>query len=218
MTGQSPDERELRDYIAWHDDYDRPGSELYLRLLVVQDLISRALEELPPGPVRFVSMCAGQGRDILTVARRHRRGGDLKGRLVELEPTNVAAARDQITAHRIPGIEVVETDAGYTDAYVGAAPADLVLACGVFGNISDGDIERTIRAFPTLCSPGAWVIWTRQPTGAEFPLIPGWIEAAGFTMEALVVSERERFSVGAARLTGEALPFRPGERLFTFVR
>ena len=100
----------------------------------------------------------------------------------------------------------------------GASPADLLLVCGVFGNISDGDIEHTIGVLPTLCSPGAWVIWTRHPTGVAFPLIPDWLEAAGFTVETLVVSERERFSVGAARLTGEALPFCSGERLFTFVR
>ena len=65
----------LRDYAAWHDEYDRAGSPLHLRLLVVQDLIAAALDELPPGPIRVISMCAGQGRDLIGVARRHRRGG-----------------------------------------------------------------------------------------------------------------------------------------------
>jgi hypothetical protein len=39
-------------------------------LLVVQDLIATALDAFRPGPVRVISMCAGQGHDILGVARR----------------------------------------------------------------------------------------------------------------------------------------------------
>src|SRR2546429_290685 len=45
---------EMRDYVAWHDDYDRPGSRLHLRLLVVQDLIAAALDERPPGAIRVI--------------------------------------------------------------------------------------------------------------------------------------------------------------------
>ncbi len=74
----------MRDYLAWHDDYDRPGARLHLRLLVVQDLIAAALDERQPGAIRVISMCAGQGRDLLTVARRHRRGEDVVGRPVEM--------------------------------------------------------------------------------------------------------------------------------------
>jgi hypothetical protein len=66
----------LRDYVAWHDEYDRAGSPLHLRLLVVQDLIAAALDELPSGRIRVISMCAGQGRDLIGVARRpHRTAG-----------------------------------------------------------------------------------------------------------------------------------------------
>src|SRR5260370_35112395 len=92
MTNGMP----LRDYAAWHDDYDRPGSALHLRLLVVQDLIATALDEAPPGPVRVISMCAGQGRDLIGAARRHRRGRDLSGILVEADPRNVTAPRAAI--------------------------------------------------------------------------------------------------------------------------
>ena len=53
---------ELRDYLAWHDAYDRPGSSLHLRLLVVQEFVATAFDEAGPGPIRVVSLCAGQGR------------------------------------------------------------------------------------------------------------------------------------------------------------
>lgn len=210
--------RDLRDYRKWHDDYDEPGSRLHLRLLVVQDLIARALDELRPGPLRMISMCAGQGRDILTVAQRHRRGSEITGRLVELDPDNAAGARATVTSSHLDGIEVVVGDAGTTDAYAGAVPADLVLVCGVFGNIPDEDIERTIRLLPTLCGAGAWTIWTRYPGGDAFERIPSWLETAGFVIESLVVSGRDSFSVGAARLAGLPAPFAAGERLFTFTR
>lgn len=219
MNGDASSEvPEMRDYVRWHDGYDKLGSRLHLRLLAVQDLISQALDALPPGPVRMISMCAGEGRDILTVARRHRRGGDITGRLVELEPSNAAAAKAVIAASELRGIDVVVGDAGITDAYSGAVPADLVLACGVFGNISDNDIERTIRLLPTLSAEGAWVLWTRYPSGDAFARIPDWLAESSFVVEALVVSERERFSVGAARLQGPPCPFLPGERLFEFIR
>ena len=209
----------LRDYAAWHDEYDRAGSALHLRLLVVQDLIAAALDELPPGPVRVISMCAGQGRDLIGVARRHRRGGDLAGLLVEADPRNAAAARADIERAGLGGLTVIEGDAGQSGVYAGAVPADLVLACGVFGNVSDGDIQRTVSFLPALCARDGWVIWTRQPKpDGILPVIQGWFEEAGFSPRALVVPERNLFGVGAARLAAAPRPFRSGQPLFAFVQ
>ena len=210
---------ELRDYVAFHDQYDDPRSGLYLRLLAVQDLIGAVLDEAPPGPVRVISMCAGQGRDLIGVARRHRRGRDLTGLLVEAEPRNVAAARDAITRDDLGGLTVTQGDAGQAAAYSGAVPADLVLACGIFGNISHQDIERTIGFLPALCAPGATVLWTRHPEPAALlDKIQDWFAGAGFRPGPLVLPPGNLFSVGSARLTGTPPPFRPGEQLFTFIR
>lgn len=209
----------LRDYAAWHDEYDRPGSPLHLRLLVVQDLIAAALDELPPGPVRVISMCAGQGRDLIGVARRHRRGGDLAGVLVESDPRNAAAARLSIEQAGLRGLTVIEGDAGQTGVYAGAVPADLVLACGIFGNVSDEDVRRTVRFLPSLCAAGGWVIWTRGPRqDGILPAIQGWFGEAGFWPHALVVPEGNLFGVGAARLAAPPRPFRSGQELFSFVQ
>jgi hypothetical protein len=209
----------LRDYAAWHDEYDRAGSPLHLRLLVVQDLIAAALDELPPGPIRVISMCAGQGRDLIGVARRHRRGADLAGVLVEADPRNADAARTGIEQAGLGGLTVIEGDAGQSGVYVGTVPAGLVLACGIFGNVSDEDIKRTVRFLPALCAPGGWVIWTRQPRqDGILPLIQGWFEEAGFRPRALVVPEGDLFGVGAARLAAPSRPFRSGQELFSFVQ
>jgi hypothetical protein len=209
----------LRDYAAWHDDYDMPGSALHLRLLVVQDLIASALDELPPGPVRVISMCAGQGRDLITVAKRHRRGGDLAGVLVEADPRNVAVARKGIEQAGLGGLTVIEGDAGHSGIYAGAVPAALVLACGIFGNVSDEDIRRTIGFLPALSAPGAWMIWTRAPRDdGILNIIQDWSAGAGFRPHALVTGAGNLFGVGAAVLTGPPLPYRADAPLFTFVQ
>lgn len=209
----------LRDYEAWHGAYDRPGSPLHLRLLVVCDLVAAALDTAPPGPVRVLSMCAGQGRDLVTAAARHRRGPDVTGRLVELLPANVAGARARIAAAGLTGLEAVEADAGVSDAYAGAVPAHLVLACGIFGNIPDADIESTIAFLPRLCAPGAEVVWTRNPQDPTIlDRIDDWFRAAGFAPGARVVPGDRSFGVGTARLTADPLPYEPGRLLFRFTR
>ena len=94
-------------------------------------------------------------------------GSRVQGRLVDSDPTLADRARRTAREASLTGIEVVVADAGTTSAYAGAVPADLVLACGIFGNIVDTDIERTIRALPMLCAEGATVIGTRWQRGSS---------------------------------------------------
>ena len=53
----------MTDWYAWHDHYDEPG--LARRLAAVQQRISVALDQARPGPLRAISVCAGQGRDLI---------------------------------------------------------------------------------------------------------------------------------------------------------
>jgi hypothetical protein len=207
------------DWTTWHEAYDRPGSELYLRLLVVQDLIGAALDEAPPGPVRVISMCAGQGRDVIGVARRHRRGRDLTGLLVEADPRNAAAARAAIERAGLDGLRVERGDAGHTAAYARAVPADLLLACGIFGNVTDEDIHRAVGLLPTLCAPGARVLWTRRPReDGILATIQGWFAEAGFRPAPVIVGAGDLFGVGSARLATAPPPYSPDREIFAFTR
>ena len=86
-------------------------------------------------------MCAGQGHDVIGALAGHPRAGDVRARLVELNADNVERAR----ATAPPGVEVVNADASDTNAYDGAVPAGVVLANGVFGNISASDARHTIN-------------------------------------------------------------------------
>jgi len=54
-----------RDWHEWHAAYDNPDSGLARRLSWVQDRIRAALDAAPAGQVRAISLCAGQGRDLI---------------------------------------------------------------------------------------------------------------------------------------------------------
>jgi hypothetical protein len=204
------------DWLAWHANYDIPDSPLAQRLAVVQNWIRQALDQAPPGPVRAVSMCAGQGRDLIDVLRGHPRRAEVTARLVELDPRIAAAARQRTAAAGLPLVHVVTGDAGLAGAYAGLAPADLVLACGVFGNISAQDIQRTVAGCTRLCATGGTVIWTRSRRAPDLiPQICQWFAEQDFEL-AGVSDPGLDWAVGAHRFTGRPGPLRGGERMFTF--
>ncbi len=206
-----------RDWQAWHDSYDVPGSPLARRLEAVQACVRETLGHAPPGPLRAVSMCAGQGRDLIGVLASHPRGREVTARLVELDPRNAATARAAAADAGLPDVEVVIGDAGLTDAYAGLIPADLVLACGVFGNITDEDIERTVACCAQLCAAGGTVVWTRGRFEPDLvPQICRWFEAQGFGRQWLS-EPGTGYGVGAHRFAGPPQPIVAGLRMFTFV-
>jgi hypothetical protein len=96
-------------------------------------------------------------------------------------------------------------------------PADLVLACGVFGNIADEDVERTIDTCTQLCRTGGIVVWTRHRRAPDLvPQVCEWFEARGFERQWLSDPDAG-YGVGAHRFTGESRPLAPGLRMFTFI-
>ena len=205
-----------QDWYTWHHDYDEPGTALARRLAAVQDQIRAALDAAPPGPLHAVSLCAGQGRDLIGALAGHPRRDDVSARLVELDPRNAAAARDAAEATGLPQVEVVTGDAALTDHYAGMVPAYLVLACGVFGNMTDDDVRRTVGYCTQLCAHGGTVVWTRGRWEPDLvPQICEWFAGRGF--EPLWVSDpAQGWGAGAHRFTGTPVPLERGARMFTF--
>ncbi len=203
-----------RDWVEWHRDYDDPASLLSQRGELVQGHLRAELERAPTWSVRLISLCAGQGRDVIGVLTGHPRRDEVRARLVELDERNVALARQAAGLH---GVEVLQADAGTTGACAGAVPAQIVVACGIFGNITNSDIQVTVAALPSLCAPAALVIWTRHRSPPDLtPAIRSWFGEAGFREEAFDTSHDGFMSVGAHRLTREPAALAPGRRLFTF--
>jgi hypothetical protein len=205
------------DWSAWHSGYDVADSWMARRLRTVQAQIRSTLDDAPPGPLKVISLCAGDGRDLLGVLPGHPRRRDVRARLVESDARNTAAASETARLAGLDQVEVVTGDASLIDRYQDMAPADLVLICGVFGNITDADIEHTVGACTQLCRTGGTVIWTRNRAAPDrVPVICDWFEEQGFALRWL--SEPDAgFGVGVHRFTGTSRPLRTGTRLFDFV-
>ena len=207
----------MRDYERWHERYDDPGSDLSWRLGVVRGHVRDALDGRP-GRVRALSLCAGDGRDLLGVLAERDDAARVRAVLVEVRPA--IAARAVAAAARVAAdVEVRLADAGHTDAWADAVPADLVLLVGIMGNIADADLAGTIAAAPALCAPGAMLVWTRgRWAGDRNGVVRAQLSAAGFTELAYDVLDEDTLpAVGAARYDGPPVHLAPG-RLFTFRR
>jgi hypothetical protein len=206
-----------RDWYAWHEAYDDPRSTLAQRLAEVQRQIRVTLDTAPEGPLRVVSICAGQGRDLIGALATHPRRADVAASLVELDPRNAAIARESARAAGLPAVTVLTGDAALTDHYAALAPAHLVLACGIFGNISHDDIKRTIGYCAQLCARDGTVLWTRRRDRepALFPQICDWFAAAGFAL-AWASDPAASFGAAAHRRVIPPDPLEPGARMFTF--
>ena len=109
-------------------------------------------------------------------------------------------------------------DAALADAYQGAVPADLVLACGIFGNLADTDVARTIAYLPQMCATGGTVVWTRHRRPPDLTVdIRRWFAESGFEELAFEAPPDARFGVGTQRLVAAHAPLCTGVRLFTFL-
>lgn len=211
----------VRDWFEWHQEYDDPSSAISLRLARVVAHLAVALDRAPAGPVSVVSLCAGQGHDVIGALAGHPRRGDARAVMVELDPRNARCARERAAAIGLAQVEVRQSDASRLASFADALPADVLLLCGIFGNVSDADIERVVRAAPALCAHGATVIWTRHRRAPDLtPRIRAWFAASGFAEVAFDALATDRLTaVGVHRLSGrpgEALAARPDEPMFTF--
>jgi len=206
-----------RDWLAWHAPYDDPGSSQSRRLRQVQRRVHEALDGAPPGPLRVLSLCAGQGQDLLRPLAAHPRRADVTALLVEADPRNAARARDSAREAGLDAVHVRVGDAAGTTAYRDAVPADVVLVCGVFGNIPDDDVRATVEHLPELLRTGATVIWTRHRAQPDLtPAIRAWFGAGGFDEVGFDTEPGFLYAVGTHRLAAPARAFVPGVTLFRF--
>jgi hypothetical protein len=173
--------------------------------------------------VRLLSLCAGDGRDMVPVLAA-RPGLDVDACLVELDPALADAARAAAAAAGVE-VEVRKADAGSFASFRDRPRCDVLMLCGIFGNISDADVQRCVRAARGLLRPGGTVIWTR---GSRVPVDPlqerdpaEWVRelfvAAGFEEVAFVAPADATYRVGLGRHAAPDLEGAP-EWSFSFVR
>ena len=213
-----------RDWQAWHRDYDDPTSSLSRRLEVVRAQLWSLLERCRrPGPAaqpvrrRRSGHVAGARR---VCGRRVRRAGRAR--------PGAGRGRPHLRGvTRAPGVEVRTADAGSTSCAEGAVPADVVMACGIFGNVTDADVARTVSTLPSLLAEGGHVIWTR---GRRVPHDPTEVMDRRPERDGPWPVRRRRFRGGRLRASGRRVvprrrrplaapgaPYKPDVRMFDFV-
>lgn len=208
-----------RDWYDWHQGYEADsGSHLVRRLEVVQELVGRALDESAHGRISVASLCAGQGDDLLGVLEGHSRAHDVEALLVELDGRNTAEIDRRAAVAGLVEVRSLTADAGSTDALGDVAPVDVLLLCGMLGNITMVDAERTIAAIPMLVRPAGRVVWTRRNMPVDqTPRLRAAFDAIGCTSINFVDPPDDKFTVGLECFDGAAVPFEPSRRLFDFV-
>jgi hypothetical protein len=212
---------EVRDWKDWFAGYDDPGSWLPHRLAVVKRGIRQSLDEAPTGTVNVLYLCAGQGRDLIPVLAEHPRRADVRARLIEFDPAIAQVARDAVTAAGLAGaVDVVTGDAADPSLFGDYAPADLLLLCGIFGNISEADIRNTAEQAAHLTARGGTVMWTRHRHEPNLvPTIRDWFRGAGFAE--LWESDPAlptNVYVAAYRQENDPVPSTGDKKLFTFIK
>jgi hypothetical protein len=213
---------EVPHWQAWHDEYADPSSSLSRRLIVVRSLLAGLLEE-GEEPVRLLNLCAGDGRDTIPVLAQS--GRHVDACLVELDAGLANGAR-RAAAEAGVDLEVRTGDAGEVATFEDRLPVDLLMLCGIFGNISDADVVRTVAAARLMVATGGAVIWTRghrvpdetTDRGADpADWVRGRFEAVGFVEIAFVRPQDATFRVGVdhqTKMVDQELP----QQLFSFVR
>lgn len=209
----------MRDYREWHRAYDDPDSDLSWRLGRVQDYVRTALDE-SSGPVTVLSVCAGDGRDVLGVLAARPDADRVTVDLLEIDEVLAEQGRQAAETAGLTRAQFHPVDAGSSDAYEGLLPADLVLLVGVFGNISDVDLERLVDTAPQLCASGATLVWSRgRDTSDRNDLVRAWFAEAGFVELSYLEHHSETGpALGAMRFVGSTPPLVPHRHLFTFLR
>ena len=159
--------------------------------------------------------CAGQGRDVIGALTGHPRRGDVRARLVELDERNVAFARQAAQAAGLHRVEVLQADAGVTDACAGAVPAQVVLACGIFGNISERHPGHGGRPAQPVRTRRAGRVDQAPPPARPDPAIRSWFAEAASARRRSTSAGRLHVG-GGAPADGRARRAGLGQRLFTF--
>ncbi|MBD2665246.1 hypothetical protein B6N60_02377 [Richelia sinica FACHB-800] len=208
-----------KDWFEWHDLYNT-DAKLQQRLEIVREYIAYSLDASPAGTIQVVSVCAGDGRDLLGTLANHPRAQDVYARLVELNPQLVERGRATIESLGLSKqIEFINGDATSAANYIGAVPADIVIVCGVLGNLADeNELNRLLGNLSFLSKKGAFVLWTRGHSQgiAYSETVRKYFREFGFEEINFQLTATGDMGVGIHRYLGETLSVPKEQQLFVF--
>lgn len=209
----------MKDWLDWHQAYDVPASSLARRLEVVTGRLNQALEEGTAAEPLLLSLCAGDGRDVIGVLAARGTRPQVTAVLVERDVTLVRRGRDAANGAGLSSVHVRCADAGDPASFSDVLPVDVLMLCGIFGNIEHAAVKRVIEAIPRIVRPGGYVIWTRGGSEPDRrPEIRRWFRSAGLE-EVAFDGAPQPYGVGMnlQRCPAGAGPRGFPDRLFTFL-
>jgi len=208
-----------KSWFEWHDLYNTEP-KLQQRLQIVREYIWNAIDASPPGKIRVVSLCAGDGRDLLGTLATHPRRNDVYGRLVELNPQLAEQGKASVESAGLSNqLEFINGDASNSSNYIGVVPADIVIVCGIFGNLADeAELRRLIGNLPVLAKKGSFAIWTRGHSEgiAYSDTVRKVFHESEFEEVNFQLTLTGDMGVGINRYLGEGLPLPENQQLFVF--
>ena len=222
MTNEGKTEQDailqIDNWSSWHDEYANSDSELNARKRAVQNQVAAIVEQCPPGPVTVVSICGGQGRELIGAVENHARRADVRGRIVELDPENSAFARAWARKAGLDNLEVVTGDASLSASFAGLPPVDIVVISGVFGHIDVADQKLLVSFLRQICRKGGYVVWTFFSRGEERTnSLRGIFREQEFVEESFeTLSGKFGFTIARSCYAGTTVPFELDSKFFTF--
>ena len=208
------------DWVTWHERYNT-NRGLKARLKAVCGQIENCLNACPPGQIRVVSVCCGDGRDLLTALINHPREKDVVAYLIDQERALIESGQDSANLSGIGHqLNFIVGDATLASSYKGIVPADLVLVCGVFGHVLKEDLPKLVQSLGGMCKTGGYVIWTRHAKAWDgeihVPLINQLFEQTGFEPISFSVTEEGASCIGTYRYKEQPAPLAASSKLFNF--
>ena len=205
----------------WYKHYDSlPG--LQERLRIVREQIVAALNECPAGQIQIVSICAGDGRDLIGALQNHPRRDNVSALLLDNHAESIArgeAAAKETGLRR--QLRFLDADAAQAKNYLGAVPADLVLLSGFLGHLPHRDVPALINSLPMFCKTGGQVIWNRHlilhDGRQQVPLIRDFFRETNFEEVQFEKTDANGYAVGRARFAGQPALLDASRVLFEFV-
>jgi ubiquinone/menaquinone biosynthesis C-methylase UbiE len=197
--------------------YQRPNYRERLR--VVQEQLAECLDQAPHNPLRLLSICAGDGRDVIGVLQSHRRREDVEAYLVELNGQSVSEGVKNVRGSGLENVvKFIHADATEYSTYKNLAPCDIVLICGVWGHVTANERANLIHALALFCKPSGKVIWTRKISKGEHMLkvVQSQFDEASWTLVRQSSTSDNKWAVCTYRYHGPALEVPANGRIFSF--
>lgn len=205
----------------WHRKYDTCTS-LQSRLQLVCSQIRAALDESQSRPFHIVSICAGDGRDLIQALSDHPHRNDVVAWLLDTDEEALARGRNAAASAGLAHVlRFVCADATLASNYVAIAPVDLVLVSGVLGHLQNDTAPAFLEVLPMLCKVGGWFIWNRHRESndglKQISIIRAVLRRVGFREGQFQITNPDGFAVGRACFAGKPMVLDPQRMLFEFV-